>query len=388
MRIFVLGAGGTGSLLAHLLTRQGHTVWCGDRDITRAQRFLGKKSTIEVIEANARNLWSIVRAARGANLIVNASPAVFNEIILRAALRLGIHYMDLNAHLTRSPFKPEQYRYHKRFVAKNRTALICAGVAPGLTNLLAKRGSELLDSSDEIHFRLFESTESKDPISTWSADGVYDAAISNPRIYRHGKFAMVRRFAEREKFRFPAPIGEATVYLAAQDEVCLMPRDTHVRDVDAKIGGNDFDRLYRWFRQGRLNRSQGMVRKRFPKVPTPKAVAKLIRRGILENARFAAAVLVRGVRDEQPLLVRWDASFPTLYQIRLRGLISTPISYATAHMAALFVKNFPRDSAGVISPSELPLEKRRAILAAVKSQDIRLALKITKLKRSEEDEEV
>ena len=386
MRIFVLGAGGTGSLLAHLLARQGHTVWCGDRDVARAQRFLGKKSAIEVVETNARNLWSIVRAARGANLIVNASPAVFNEIILRAALRLGIHYMDMNAHLTRSPFKPEQYRYHKRFVAKNRVALICAGVAPGLTNLLAKRGSELLDSSDDIRIRMFESTESKDPISTWSADGVYDAAISNPRIYRGGKFKMARRFAEREKFRFPAPIGETTVYLAAQDEVCLIPRDTSVRDVDAKIGGNDFDRLYRWFRQGRLNRSAGMVRKRFPKTPTPKAVAKLIRGGILENARFAAAVLVRGVKDEQPLLVRWDASFPTLYQLRVRGMIATPISYATAHMAALFVKNFPRDSAGVISPAALPLERRRAILAGVKAQDIRLALKITKLKRDEDDE--
>jgi Saccharopine dehydrogenase NADP binding domain len=386
MRIFVLGAGGTGSLLAHLLARQGHTVWCGDRDVARAQRFLGKKSAIEVVETNARNLWSIVRAARGANLIVNASPAVFNEIILRAALRLGIHYMDMNAHLTRSPFKPEQYRYHKRFVAKNRVALICAGVAPGLTNLLAKRGSELLDSSDDIRIRMFESTESKDPISTWSADGVYDAAISNPRIYRGGKFKMARRFAEREKFRFPAPIGETTVYLAAQDEVCLIPRDTSVRDVDAKIGGNDFDRLYRWFRQGRLNRSAGMVRKRFPKTPTPKAVAKLIRGGILENARFAAAVLVRGVKDEQPLLVRWDASFPTLYQLRVRGMIATPISYATAHMAALFVKNFPRDSAGVISPAALPLERRRAILAGVKAQDIRLALKITKLKRDEDEE--
>lgn len=387
MRIFVLGAGGTGSLLAHLLARQGHTVWCGDRDVARAKRFLGKKSAIEVVETNARNLWSIVRAARGANLIVNASPAVFNEIILRAALRLGIHYMDLNAHLTRSPFKPEQYRYHKRFVAKNRVALICAGVAPGLTNLLAKRGSELLESADDVRIRLFESTESKDPISTWSADGVYDAAISNPRIYRGGKFKMARRFAEREKFRFPAPIGETTIYLAAQDEVCLIPRDTSVRDVDAKIGGNDFDRLYRWFRQGRLNRSQGMVRKRFPKVPTPKAVAKLIRRGILENARFAAAVLVRGVKDEQPLQVRWDASFPTLYQIRQRGMIATPISYATAHMAALFVKNFPRDAAGVISPSALPLEKRRAILAGVKAQDIRLALKITRLKKKDDEEE-
>ena len=386
MRIFVLGAGGTGSLLAHLLVRQGHTVWCGDRDVARAKRFLGKKSAIEVVETNARNLWSIVRAARGASLIVNASPSVFNEIILRAALRLGVHYMDLNAHLTRSPFKPEQYRYHKRFVAKNRVALICAGVAPGLTNLLAKRGSELLDSAEEVRIRLYESTESKDPISTWSADGVYDAAISNPRVYRHGKFKMARRFSEREKFRFPAPIGETTVYLAAQDEVCLIPQDTAVRDMDAKIGGNDFDRLYRWFRQGRLNRSQGMVRKRFPKTPTPKAVAKLIRRGILENARFAAAVLVRGVRDDQPLLVRWDASFPTLFQIRQRGMIATPISYATAHMAALFVKNFPRDAAGVISPSALPLERRRAILAGVKAQDIRLALKITKLKKEEEEE--
>jgi hypothetical protein len=51
------------------------------------------------------------------------------------------------------------------------------------------------------------------------------------------------------------------------------------------------------------------------------------------------------------------------------------------------VKNFPRDSAGVISPSELPLEKRRAVLAAVKSQNIRLSLKITRLKKKEEDED-
>ena len=127
MRIFVLGVGGAGSLLAQLLARQGHTVWCGDRDPDRARKFLGKKSAIEVKEANARNLWSIVRAARGCNLLVNASPAVFNEIILRAALRLGVHYLDLNSHLNRNPFKPEQFRFRKRFESKNRAALICTG---------------------------------------------------------------------------------------------------------------------------------------------------------------------------------------------------------------------------------------------------------------------
>ena len=387
MRIFVLGAGGTGSLLAQLLERQGHTVWCGDRNPERARRFLGKKSTIEVVEANARNLWSIVRAGRGANLLVNASPAVFNKIILRAALRLRAHYLDLNSHLTHHPFRPEQFRFDKQFAAKNRAALICTGVAPGLTNLLAQRGAEMLDSVDSIHIRLFESTESSDPVSTWSADVAYDAAISRPRIYRGGKFLLGKRFNEREKFRFPPPIGEVPVYLAAQDEVCMLPYAMKMKDVDAKIGGNDFERLRRWYRQGRLNRSAGIVRKRFPETLTPRRVAKLIRHGVLENARFAAAVLVRGVKNEQHMLIRYDASFPTLYTIRQRGLISTPIAYATAHLAALFVKHFPRESAGVLGPESLPLETRRAILVDARSRDFRIAMKTSKLKHHDHDDE-
>ncbi len=386
MKTFVLGVGGTGSLLAQLLVKQGHTVWCGDRDPERARLFLGKKSGIEIVEANARNIWSIVRAARGCQLLINASPAVFNEIVLRAALRLRSHYLDLNSHLNRNPYKPEQFGYDKRFLAKNRVALICTGAAPGLTNLLAKRGSELLEAVDSVQIRLYESTESKDPISTWSADVAYDAAISRPRIYRNKRFSMAKRFSEKEKFRFPKPIGETTVYLAAQDEVCMLPYAIPMKDMDAKIGGNDFDHLYRWYRQGRLNRSQGIVRKRFPKTLTPKGVAKLIRSGVLENARFAAAVLVKGTKKEDGLVVRWDVSFPTLYQIRQRGLIATPISFATAHLAAIFVKHFPRSSAGVQTPSSLLPETRRAILADARSRDFRITLKITQLKPVEDDE--
>jgi hypothetical protein len=386
MRIFVLGAGGTGSLLAQLLERQGHAVWCGDRDPGRARHFLGKKSTIRVVEANARNLWSIVRAGRGAQLVVNASPAVFNKIILRSALRLRAHYLDLNSHLVHHPFRPEQFRFNKQFAAKNRAALICAGVAPGLTNLLAQRGAEMLDSVESVQIRLFESTESSDPVSTWSADVAYDEAISRPRVYRRGKFGLARRFDEREMFRFPLPIGEVPVYLAAQDEVCMLPYLIPLRDVDAKIGGNDFDRLRRWYRQGKLNRSAGIVRKRFPETLTPRRVAKLIRNGVLENARFAAAVIVRGMKDEQPLQLRWDAGFPTLYTIRQRGLVSTPIAYATAHLAAIFVKHFPREAAGVIGPESLPAETRREILAVVRSRDFRIQLKTTKLKRQDDDE--
>src|SRR5713226_4883643 len=195
MRIFVLGVGATGSLLAHLLERQGHIVTCGDRDPERARRFLGKKSYIAVQEVNARNLWAIVRAARGCELVVNAGPAIFNEIILRAALRLHAHYLDLAARLTRQPFKAEQLRFHKRFEQRGRAAVITAGVAPGLINLLAKRAAEMLDSVEAIHIRLYESSESEDPISQWSPEESFDEAVSHPRVYRNAKFKLGKRFS-------------------------------------------------------------------------------------------------------------------------------------------------------------------------------------------------
>jgi hypothetical protein len=391
MRIFVLGAGATGSLLAELLLRQGHTVWCGDRDPARARRFLGEKSTIAVAEVNARNMLGIVRAARGCQLIVNASASVFNQIVMRAALRLRAHYLDLSSHLTRNPFKAEQFSYAKRFEEKKRAALINTGAAPGLTNLLAKRAAEMLDEVHSVHIRLYESTESDDPISQWSPEVSFDEAISSPRVYRDGKFRMLKRFAELEKFRFPDPIGNANVVLAAQDEVATLPSFIPMRNMDVKIGGNEFDRLRRWYKQGKLTKSRGIVRHRFPQTSSPRMIANLIRQGVLQNARFSAAVLVRGVKrgakEDQRLLIRTDAIFPTLYQIRQQGRYTTPVAYATAHVAALFIKYFPRESAGVFAPEMLPLEMRRAIIAGIRSHSVKITHKTTVIKHEGEDGE-
>ena len=392
MRIFVLGAGATGSLLAQLLERQGHDVWCGDRDPDRARRFLGRKSTIAVTEVNARNLPGIVRAARGAQLIVNASASVFNQIVMRAALRLRAHYLDLSSHLTRNPFKSEQFAYAKRFEAKNRIALINTGVAPGLTNLLVKRATEALDAVDSVQIRLYESSESADPISQWSPEVSFDEAISNPRVYRNGKFIMAKRFAELEKFHFPEPIGSANVVLAAQDEVTTLPYYIPMRNMDVKIGGNEFDRLRRWYKQGKLSKSRGMQKKNFPQTSSPRMIAKLIRQGILQNARFAAAIMVTGVKrgkkDDQLVLIRTDCTFPTLYQIRQQGRFTTPVAYATAHVAALFIKFFPRELAGVFAPEMLPVEMRRAIIAGIRTHSVRITHKTTIIRSLSEDDEI
>ncbi|MFQ5663840.1 MAG: saccharopine dehydrogenase NADP-binding domain-containing protein [Terriglobia bacterium] len=385
MRIFILGAGATGAFLGRLLARQGHSVWFADRDPQRARRFLDPALPCQPV--SARNLWGLVRAGRGCHLLVNAAPAAFNHTVLRAALRLRAHYLDMASHLSRHPFKAEQLRFDEKFRGKRRAALITVGVAPGLTNLIVKRSAELCERLQQVQIRLYESTQSEDPVSTWSAETAFDEAVSRPRVYRAGRFRFAPRFGEPEWFRFPAPMGRTRVVLAAQDEVGTLPHFIPMQDMDVKIGGNEIDRLRRWYHQGKLRPSATLVKKRFPRTPTPRQVARLIRRGLLSNARFAAVVVVRGRRADQEVEFRWSCAVPTLYQIRLKGLHATPIAYATAHTAALFIKHFPRKLWGVHPPETLPGEVRRAILGELKSRGIEITLKKKQWKRPEEEED-
>jgi len=387
MRVFILGIGAMGSLLAKLLIRQGHQVLCGDRDLVRARAFLGEHSTLVIQRVNARNLRSIVKAAKGCHLLVNACPAVLNKTILRAALRIRAHYVDTASRLIQSPFRPEQHRFDRLFREKGRLALIHAGAAPGLTNLLAMQAAAGLDTIERVQVRLFEETASDNPVSQWSAVDSFDEAVSRPRIYRNGRFEFGKRFGERELFRFPAPIGQVGVLLAAQDEVVTLPYVLRMREMDAKIGGIDMERMRRWYRQGKLNRSRGLVAARFPATPPPRVLSKLVRRGILRNERFAAAVLVYGRRRAGPFIIRWDALFPSLFELRKRGLTCSLVGWSAAHLTALFVKHMPRGLAGVYVPEALPVATRRSILRAARSSGIRLTRKVTRFKPSGETHE-
>src|SRR5260370_1170776 len=80
-----------------------------------------------------------------------------------------------------------------------------AGAAPGLTNLLVARAAAMMHTVDEVHIRLYESTESDDPVSQWSAEVSFDEAVSRPRIVRGGKFRFGKPFGNRRNFAFPRP---------------------------------------------------------------------------------------------------------------------------------------------------------------------------------------
>jgi len=83
-------------------------------------------------------------------------------------------------------------------------------------------------------------------------------------------------------------------------------------------------------------------------------------------------------------MIRWDALFPSLFDLRQRELTCSPIAWSAAHLTALFVKHMPNKLAGVYVPEALPIATCRNILRAVRSSGIRLTRKVTRLKRSDE----
>lgn len=106
----------------------------------------------------------------------------------------------------------------------------------------------------------------------------------------------------------------------------------------------------------------------------------LVQQGLLHNERFALAVLVYGDKQRRSYLIRWDALFPSMFELRRRRISSSPIAWGTAHLTALFVKCMPHELSGVYVPEALPATARRDILQAARRSGIRLTRKIKYVK--------
>src|SRR3989338_2569184 len=164
----------------------------------------------------------IAEKARGVNLIINVSLPRFNENILEAALRVGAHYQDLASELADLK-TAEQLKFVERFKEAGLTALINTGVAPGITNLLAREAADKLDTVEEIHFRCVEEQKASEFIFAWSAETTLDDLTAPPLVFRNGVFLLTKPFEDSEEYEFPEPFGKRHAFSIYGDEVATVP---------------------------------------------------------------------------------------------------------------------------------------------------------------------
>jgi saccharopine dehydrogenase (NAD+, L-lysine-forming) len=173
------------------------------------------------------------RVMRDCDLVINASLPRFNPAIQRAALQLGLHYLDPASDVA-DPFVDSD-----RWKKEGLTAICGMGEDPGIGNVFVRSAADRLDRVESIKVRDGDTASSPDHpfIALFSPETFVEETLAASRIWRDGKYEAVPPFGAPETFEFPPPVGSLPVYSVDHEEVDTLPRfiGKGVRYVDFKL---------------------------------------------------------------------------------------------------------------------------------------------------------
>ncbi len=234
MRILVLGgAGEMGSAaVADLVGRTDHEVTVADVRPDAARALLAALGAPErVLTVDVDDAGSLARALDGAEVVLNATYMRHNVPVTDAAITAGAHLVDLGSYW---PETVAQLERHEAAVAAGCRIVPGCGVAPGLTNVLARLGADRLDRIEAVRCYSYITH----PI--WTSAGIvvtrFDASVGISVVQEGGRLHERPSFGDEEEVDFPPPYGRQEVHLVPHPEPVTIPRVMDVGDVVFKVG--------------------------------------------------------------------------------------------------------------------------------------------------------
>ncbi len=241
MKAVVLGGcGAMGSETTRDLatTSDFDEITIADLNVARARALADELSTstgrshVRAMPVDASDEDALVAVIRGQDVVVNTMTYHFGLQATRAAIRAGVNYLDLGGlHNT-----PKQLALDNEARAAGITMVLGCGATPGVTNVLARRGADELDTVEAIHIA-FASHRSIAP-----SPGLLDTVIDefNPEAsrfyYEDGQLVEVQPFDGARVIGFQPPVGEQEVYFVPHSETHTLHRfiDKGLRRVDVR----------------------------------------------------------------------------------------------------------------------------------------------------------
>ncbi len=220
MKFSVIGGGGVGQVIVkHLARATDAKVKVGDIDRARLREIARISGDISISPLDAGDPHEVGRLITGSDLVINASHPRFNLLIMKQALKRRVNYIDL------AGYPAEQMKHDSKWRKAGLVAILGMGEDPGLSNVLARRGVDMLDRVSEIRIRDGEtSTSEMYPfVALFSPDVFLEEAVSPARYFQNGEMKTNLPMSGRETYRFPPPIGEVSVYAMDHEEVHTLP---------------------------------------------------------------------------------------------------------------------------------------------------------------------
>ena len=243
MKIAVVGAAGKMALAAvreFIESADVEKVYLIDQRKLALERRLIELASHKLLgqAMDVRDRRALVDFLDGCDVCLNASLHYVNQDVMLACLETGSHYVDLGGlfHWAR-----RQGDLHDRFEMAGLTAVVGAGSAPGLTNLMARYAYDRLETVETV--RISDGIVSLRPISQgfappYAMDTLLDEFCMNPYTFQDGEFVEGEPFSGQEIIEFPEPVGTQTAYSTLHTEVATIPvsfQPKGIRNVSFKL---------------------------------------------------------------------------------------------------------------------------------------------------------
>lgn len=228
MRVVVLGgAGAMGQVTVRdLASSQSVTeVVIADVSLGRAEKLkreIGNQKVSAAL-ADLKDHAGLVGVLKGANVVINSTPYLFNVQVMEAALEAGCHYVDLGGlfHVTR-----KQLELNSKFRDKNLLAVLGMGAAPGMTNVMAAHAAMDLDEIESIDMVVagVDFVKTDHPfMPPYSLDTILDEYAMEPMVFEDGRFQAKPPMSGETTVDMPEPVGKVKAFLTLHSEIATLP---------------------------------------------------------------------------------------------------------------------------------------------------------------------
>lgn len=217
-------------------TSDADTIGVADVNLDAASRAASALGTTRsvAVKADVTDTPRLKQLISEYDVVINSTWYQFNLLVMEAAIRAGVHYLDLGGlyHMTL-----KQLELHARARDAGITCLLGMGSSPGTLNVMAGYGGSKMTKINTVKLRSGSAVVSEPSEvfqSPYSIRTVLDEFTMSPVILRDGKIQEVPALSGKERFALPHPIGEMEGYYTLHSELATLPTTLGkgVKDMD------------------------------------------------------------------------------------------------------------------------------------------------------------
>lgn len=234
-RVLILGGAGRigRSIAADLVTHTQAQITITGRDPlgTQVAQHLGPRVQFQVLDLVDEA--GLTKAIAATDLVIHcAGPFHYRDTrVLQTCIQERVNYLDVSDHRS---FVSKALAHRAVAEAAGITAVINAGVFPGISNSMVRQAVEQLDQPERIHLSYIVSSSGGAGVTVMRTTFL---GLQRPfEVWLDGQWQTVHPYSQPETVEFPTPYGRTPVYWFDMPEGFTLPKAFPVKTVITKFG--------------------------------------------------------------------------------------------------------------------------------------------------------